>query len=175
MRLIGRKVKMAVLVLVILLTMIVPETDASAATIKTIATGTIELANEEEFEQNMELLNSYRELEEKYQREEEFLRSVIYKLIFIIAILIMININVIVYYRRKSEDDLDDSLKEQKADIKSVQKTDRKPVKKKEKLTKKEPMKLIEEVTIKIEKIFKKTSIKIENDKFEVFDFNDED
>ena len=36
-------------------------------------------------------------------------------------------------------------------------------------------MKLIEEITIKIEKIFKKTSTKIEDDKFEVFDFNDED
>ena len=179
MRLIARKVKMVVMVLVILLTMIVPATDVPAAMIKTIATDTIELAGEEEFEQDTDLSNSYKKLEEKYQREKDFSRSVIYTLIFVIAILIVININIIVYYRRKSEDDFDDSFKEQKADIEPVQKTETKPIEKKEERPKKEPTKKVEEVPDKTEKApakVKKTSAKVEvANKFEVFDFNDED
>ena len=179
MRLIGRKVKMALMVLAILLTMIVPTVDIPAATIKTIATDTIELVSEEEFEQDTDLSNSYEQLEEKYQREKDFSRSVIYTLIFVIAILIVININIIVYYRRKSEDDFDDSFKAQKADKEPIQKTETKPIEKKEEIPKKEPAKKVEEVPDKTEKTpakAEKTSVKVDvGNKFEVFDFNDED
>ena len=117
--------------------------------------------------------------ESDFLSKKDFSRSVIYTLIFVIAILIVININIIVYYRRKSEDDFDDSFKEQKADIEPVQKTETKPIEKKEEIPKKEPTKKVEEVPDKTEKApakVKKTSAKVEvANKFEVFDFNDED
>ena len=179
MRLIARKVKMVVMVLAILLTLIVPAADVPAAMIKTIATDTIELASEEEFEQDTDLSNSYKKLEEKYQREKDFSRSVIYTLIFVIAILIVINVNIIIFYRRKLEDGFDDSFEEQSVDIKPVQETETKPVEKKVEEPKKELTKKIEEVSVKKEKApakEEKASAKVDiGNKFEVFDFNDED
>lgn len=160
---------MAVMVMAILLTMIVPAVDVPAATIKTIATDTIEFASEEEFEQDTDLSNSYKQLEEKYQREKDFSRSVIYTLIFIIAILVVININIIVYYRRKSEEDFDDSLEEQNVNMEPIQETETNPVEKKAEPSKKN-------MTKKVEEVPDKTSAKVEvANKFEVFDFNDED
>ena len=173
MRLTIKIIKKAVLAMLIVLLAITPVVDVQAAT----------AINEEELEEVLErnefLSNSYKQLEEKYQREKDFSRSVIYTLIFVIAILIVININIIVYYRRKSEDDFDDSFKEQKADIEPVQKTETKPIEKKEEIPKKKPTKKVEEVPDKTEKApakAEKTSVKVDvGNKFEVFDFNDED
>lgn len=70
-------------------------------------------------ERNDFLSNSYKRLEEKYQREKAFSRSVIYVLIFIIAILVVVLINVILFYRRKFDDSFDASFERSKAAKKS--------------------------------------------------------
>ena len=175
MRLIAGKMKMAVMVLAVCMTMMAPAAEVSATMVKTIATDTIELASEKELEQDTDLSNSYRQLEEKYQREKEFSRSVIYTLIFIIAILIVININIIVYYRRKSDDNPDDSFEEQKIATKPEQEIDTTQIKKNEEIPEKEEIPE-EETPKKVKEVPNKASAKVEvTNKFEVFDFNDED
>lgn len=145
---------------------------------------------EEVLERNEYLSNSYKQLEEKYQREKDFSRSVIYVLIFIIAILFVVLINVIVFYRRKLDDDFEDcfDMKKpvKKPDSKPVEKTVAKPMESRKEESNKEPVTKsekpapeVEKTTPKVEKTstkVEKTSTKVEvRNNFEVFDFNDED
>lgn len=79
---------------------------ANEAEISTIAVTESEIQTEnsditEEAKLRQELANSYSRLEEKYQREKTFSRSVIYTLIFVIAVLLVVLINMIFYYRKK--------------------------------------------------------------------------
>lgn len=169
MRLTIKIIKKAVLAMLIVLLAITPVADVQAAT----------AINEEELEEVLErnefLSNSYKQLEEKYQREKDFSRSVIYVLIFVIAILIVLLINVIALCFRKADDDFEDSF-EKKPPAKKVSRPSEKPpvrtveVKKEE--TKKEPVQRAEKVTPKVEKTAKKP---VARNNFEVFDFNDED
>lgn len=140
---------------------------------------------EEALSRNEYLSNSYNKLEEKYQREKEFSRSVIYTLIFIIAILIVVIINLVIFYRRKLDEDFDDSF-EEKPVAKPVEM--KKEVAKPEVAKKEIPKK--EQAPVKEAKTEEKKTVKpVENKKeektsarkvevtknFEVFDFNDED
>jgi len=114
---------------------------------------------EEALEQNAYLSNSYNQLKEKYQREKEFSRSVIYTLIFVIAILLVVIINMIVFYRRKTDEDFEDSFEEKKPQAKPSPKKEQKP-----------------EAKPEVKPVVK--SVVSESDagnNFEVFDFNDED
>ena len=137
---------------------------------------------EETLERNEFLSNSYKQLEEKYQREKDFSRSVIYVLIFVIAILIVVLINVIVFYRRKLDEDFDDSFDTKKKSAKPASKPASKPIEKPapkpieksvpkpvEKTIQKAPVKPVEK---KVEKTAPKTAVRSD---FEVLDFNDED
>lgn len=147
---------------------------------------------EEALEQNAYLSNSYTQLEEKYQREKDFSRSVIYTLIFIIAILLVVIINIVVFYRRMTEEDFDDSFEEKKTVVKQNSekdmKTEERPVVKQdvkpvEKVSEKQETKQIVKPVVKPEtkktipeKEDKIPTKKVEvGNKFEVFDFNDED
>ena len=142
---------------------------------------------EEALERNEFLSNSYKQLEEKYQREKDFSRSVIYVLIFVIAILIVLLINVIAICFRKSDDDFEDSFKKKQPTKKvpkpvdrpvekSAEKPAEKPVVKvpeaKKAEPKKEPVKRVEKAAPKTEKPAPKAEVRRN---FEVFDFNDED
>ncbi len=121
---------------------------------------------EEVLAQNEYLSNSYKQLEEKYQREKDFSRSVIYILIIIIAILIVLIINIIVFCFKKADDDFEDSFESEKPVLKSKAKVTEKPVAKP--MTK--PVAKPSE-TKKEERVLKETVRK----NFEVVDFNDED
>lgn len=152
-----------------------------------VTTEDVEDTNNEELEAALErnefLSNSYKQLEEKYQREKDFSRSVIYVLIFVIAILIVLLINVIAVCFRKSDDDFEESFKK-KQPAKKVSKPTEKPTEKpmekppvrtvevKKEETKKAPAPRVEKVTPKVEKPAQKP---VARNNFEVFDFNDED
>lgn len=123
---------------------------------------------EEALERNEYLANSYKQLEEKYQREKDFSRSVIYVLIFVIAILIVILINVIVFYRRKVDEDFDDSFETKKKVEKPIEMKKEEPKKEPEPRTPKAAPK----ATPKVEKPAPKVEVR---NNFEVLDFNDED
>jgi len=139
---------------------------------------------EEALEQNEFLSNSYKQLEEKYQKEKEFSRSVIYALIIVIAILIVIIINLVALYRREADEEFEDSFerkrKTTKPATKPVVKTiERKTEEAKKAEPKKEPVMRAERPAVKEEKAstkIEKTSVKAEvRNNFEVLDFNDED
>jgi len=152
-------------------------TETEAATTEEIENTTNEEL-EEALERNEFLSNSYKQLEEKYQKEKEFSRSVIYALIFVIAILVVIIINLIALYRREADEEFDDSFERKKMESKPVSKTKgskiEEPIVKAEKAAPKTE-KIIareEKTSVKIEKTSAKAEVK--ND-FEVLDFNDED
>lgn len=139
---------------------------------------------EEALERNEYLSNSYKQLEEKYQRERDFSRSVIYVLIFIIAILIVVLINVIILYRRKLDEDFEDSF-DMKKPVKTPvtkpmenrqeepkKKTVTKPIESRKEEPKKESASKVEKSVQKVEK--PATKVEVRNN-FEVFDFNEED
>ena len=159
---------------------------------------------EEALSRNEYLSNSYNKLEEKYQREKEFSRSVIYTLIFVIAILIVVIINLVIFYRRKLDEDFDDSFEEKRSSKKVEEKPVVKPIEVKQEVPKKEvPQPKVEKQESSKKELFKKEQIPVkdvkaeekksvkpvENKKeekpsikkvevtknFEVFDFNDED
>lgn len=134
-------------------------------------------------EQNEILSNSYKQLEEKYQKEKDFSRSVIYALIIVIAILIVIIINLIALYRREADEEFEDSFERKRKPVKEVE---RKAKEAKRVETKKEPVIKAEKPVVKKEKMIvkeeksstktEKTSVKTEaRNNFEVLDFNDED
>lgn len=138
-------------------------------------------------EQNELLSHTYKQLEETYQKEKEFSRAVIYALIFVIAILIVIIINLIAFYRREADVEFEDSFERKKKTEKPVVKTaERKTEEAKKEESKKDTIIKVEKPTVKKEKMVVnevKTSTKIEKtsaktevrNNFEVLDFNDED
>ena len=145
---------------------------------------------EEALERNEYLSNSYKQLEEKYQREKDFSRSVIYVLIIVIAILVVVLINVVVLLFRKMDNDFDDdfarkkpakksepkkiSKPEVKPELKPVHRTQTRPVERPVSKTVSRPAaKTVEKPAEKpaVKPVAKPTA----NNKFELLDFNDED
>ena len=185
----------------------IPETEiAGTENTDTENTGGAEISKVEELEAELEetkernefLSNSYKQLEEKYQKEKEFSRSVIYALIFVIAILIVVIINFIVLYRREADEEFEDSFERKKKPVKTVTKPVAKAVEQKAEEPKKTEQKkesvirtekpvikkdkqieADEKRSVKTEKMSvktEKTSVKTETgNRFEVLDFNDED
>lgn len=141
---------------------------------------------EDALERNEFLSNSYKQLEEKYQREKDFSRSVIYVLIIVIAILVVLLFNLIVLLFRKMDNDFDDDFDMKKKPKKSEPKQDLKPAEKPQIKTESKPTpKQIEKPVAKpaerpvvkpAEKQESKPAVKpTTNSKFELLDFNDED
>ena len=141
---------------------------------------------EDALERNEFLSNSYKQLEEKYQREKDFSRSVIYVLIIVIAILVVLLFNLIVLLFRKMDNDFDDDFDMKKKPKKSEPKQDLKPAEKPQVKTESKPTpkqiekpvaKLAERPVVKpAEKQESKPAVKpTTNSKFELLDFNDED
>jgi len=148
----------------------VPATEQENVTTEVVEDTASKKELEDALERNEYLSNSYKQLEEKYQREKDFSRSVIYVLIIVIAILIVVLINVIVLLFRKMDSDFDDDFDMKKPVKKNEPKPAAKPVVKQE--VKEEPKPVSGPVEKPIEKpVVKPTT----NSKFELLDFNDED
>jgi len=136
----------------------VPATEQENVTTEVVEDTASKKELEDALERNEYLSNSYKQLEEKYQREKDFSRSVIYVLIVVIAILIVVLINVIVLLFRKMDSDFDDDFDMKKPAKKNEAKPISKPVEK------------------PVEKPAVKPVVKpATNNKFELLDFNDED
>ena len=155
-----KKIKLAIVVMAIILSTVTPA-------ISVYATETAETVSVEEYQK---LENSYEQLAEKYQSEKNFSRAVIYVLIFVIAILIVLMINIIVFCFKSSDEEFDDELVEEK------------PKKKKEpqevEMQKEQPKKELPKKELPKQEASKKvTAIKVEpvKNNIEVLDFNDED
>ena len=147
-----------------------PATEQESETTEVVEDTASKKELEDALERNEYLSNSYKQLEEKYQREKDFSRSVIYVLIIVIAILIVVLINVIVLLFRKMDSDFDDDFDMKKPVKKNEPKPAAKPVVKQE--VKEEPKPVSGPVEKPIEKpVVKPTT----NSKFELLDFNDED
>lgn len=201
MRLMKKSIKKTAMVVTILMALMLQTVDVAATAnevstegistevetteLEEVTTEVVQDTVNEELEEELEiaqerneyLSNSYKQLEEKYQREKEFSRGVIYTLIFVIAILVVVVINIIVYYRRKVDEDFNDSLEEKKpkknpAPKKETapkpEKVSEKPVTKAVEIKREEP----EKTASKVEKAAPKVEVRKD---FEVFDFNDED
>lgn len=192
MRLVVKQIKKVALTMLIVLVVITPAIDVLAATgeaLMVATAGELEVGSTEEdtandeleeaLERNEFLANSYKQLEEKYQREKDFSRSVIYVLIFVIAVLIVLLVNVIALSFRKVDDDFEDSFKKKKTPKqvskpahKTVEKPAAKAVETKKQEPKKEPAQRAAKPAPKPEKPAPKAEVRRN---FEVFDFNDED
>ena len=180
----------------------VPATEQENVTTEVVEDTASKKELEEALERNEFLSNSYKQLEEKYQREKDFSRSVIYVLIIVIAILVVLLINMIVLLFRKVDNDFDDDFDmkktpkksetkpvakptvkpEEKADIRPVAKPEVKPMVKSEEkpVTKIEPKPTVKPVAKPAVKPMEKPAVKpapkpAASNKFEVLDFNDED
>lgn len=172
----------------------VPATEQENVTTEVVEDTANKKELEDALERNEYLSNSYKLLEEKYQREKDFSRSVIYVLIVVIAILIVVLINVIVLLFRKMDNDYNDDFDMKKPVKKSVPRQEKKPevkpmVKPEEKQAPKPVSKPVERPVSKaVSRPAEKTVERAEakqvakpvakpstNSKFELLDFNDED